>query len=302
MADIKIKDMGEALQIDNNAEFPYTQDNGGQNTTFKAKITQIASKILEAIDFSSLNTTQKKIIPAINEVKGSIPANSDFNLAGLSDTAITSPLLRNTLQFDGTNWINSIPNSLVGDIASTASIRDILVSTSIPKGMYVYNSRYATDNPATNTISVTIVYKNNANGSYSRCYCLAKDTVYYAECASSVPASLTWSVICSPTITDITSDVTWTESITGTNTKVYVKNNVVYLNYQGPSKTHASGDVLFTLPSGYRPKNLLYTPFVVNGLAFGNFEIATNGQAKINQVSDSTATGRIYATVSFPID
>lgn len=76
MADIKIKDMGEALQIDNNAEFPYTQDNGGQNTTFKAKITQIASKILEAIDFSSLNTTQKKVISAINEVN----SNSEYKV------------------------------------------------------------------------------------------------------------------------------------------------------------------------------------------------------------------------------
>ena len=100
---------------------------------------------------------------------------------------------------------------------------------------------------------------------------------------------------------EITSQVTWNESISGTNTRVYFKNNVVYLNYQGESKTHSGGDVLFTLPSGYRPLNLLYTPFVVNGATFGNFEIAKNGQAKINQINDSTATGRIYATVSFPV-
>lgn len=103
------------------------------------------------------------------------------------------------------------------------------------------------------------------------------------------------------TTEDITSQVTWNENVTGTNTKVYVKNNVVYLNYQGESTTHSSGDVLFTLPSGYRPLNLLYTPFVVNGLTFGNFEIAKNGTAKINQINDNTATGRIYATVAFPI-
>lgn len=100
---------------------------------------------------------------------------------------------------------------------------------------------------------------------------------------------------------DITSQVTWNENITGTNTKVCVKNNVVYLNYQGESTTHSGGDILFTLPSGYRPLNLLYTPFVVNGLTFGNLEIAKNGQSKINQINDSTATGRIYSTVSFPI-
>lgn len=255
------------------------------------------------IDYSNTSSglSATNVQSAIDEVVSDIPSNNDFSLSGLSDTVISSPLLRNVLQFDGTNWINSIPNLLVGDVASTGSIRSILVATSIPKGVYFYNTRYATDNPATNTLSFTLIYKNNANGNYSRCYCFAGETIYYSGTSSSVPSSLSWSIISQPSIVDITSDVTFTESISGTNTKFYVKNNVVYINYQGPSKTHASGDVLFTLPAGYRPQHLLYTPFVVNGLTFGNFEIATNGQAKINQINDSTKTGRIYSTVSFPV-
>ena len=44
MADgkIKISELDEALQLSDNAEFPYTQDNGGVPTTFKAPANQIA--------------------------------------------------------------------------------------------------------------------------------------------------------------------------------------------------------------------------------------------------------------------
>lgn len=302
----KISDLPTSLSV-NDADImevsQVDEDSPSGFTSVKKTILDIANKILKNINFTSdLNTTDKTVIGAINEVDGDIPANSDFSLSGLSDTAITSPLVRNVLSYDGSNWANTINNLLVGDVASTASIRSILVATSIPKGVYFYNTRYATDTPAANTLSFTLIYKNSANGNHSRCYCFAGDTIYYSDTSSSVPSSLSWSIISQPTIVDITSQVTFNETITGTNTKIYIKNNVVFVNYQGETKTHASGDVLFTLPVGYRPKNLLYTPFVVNGTTFGNFEIATNGQAKINQINDTTANGRIYATVSFPID
>lgn len=68
--DIKIKDLTEALQISNNAEFVYTQDNGGSNTTFKAKTTQLATKLNESVTYNNLQTTSKTIVGAINEVYG----------------------------------------------------------------------------------------------------------------------------------------------------------------------------------------------------------------------------------------
>lgn len=68
--EVKIKDLSQALQIADTAEFPYTQDNGGSNTTFKAPMTQIAEKINEDMTFNNLTTVEKEIVGAINEVNG----------------------------------------------------------------------------------------------------------------------------------------------------------------------------------------------------------------------------------------
>ena len=71
MADgkIKISELNEALQVSDNAEFPYTQDNGGVPTTFKAPANQIARKVAEGSTFTNLTTTAKTLVGAINELK-----------------------------------------------------------------------------------------------------------------------------------------------------------------------------------------------------------------------------------------
>lgn len=70
MADgkIKISELNEALQIDDNAEFPYAQENGGVQTTFKAPANQIARKIAESVTYTNLETTAKTLVGAINEL------------------------------------------------------------------------------------------------------------------------------------------------------------------------------------------------------------------------------------------
>ena len=68
MADIKIKDLGQALQIADEAEFAYTQLNGSSNTTYKAPMTQIAGKVAEGVTYANLSTTAKNLVGAINEV------------------------------------------------------------------------------------------------------------------------------------------------------------------------------------------------------------------------------------------
>lgn len=72
MADIKIKDLGQALQIADEAEFAYTQLNGSNNTTYKAPMTQISGKVAEGTTFANLATTSKTLVTAINEVRGVI--------------------------------------------------------------------------------------------------------------------------------------------------------------------------------------------------------------------------------------
>lgn len=71
MADgkIKISELDEALQLNNDAEFPYSQENGGVQTTYKAPIGQIARKTAESITYTNLTTTAKTLVGAINELK-----------------------------------------------------------------------------------------------------------------------------------------------------------------------------------------------------------------------------------------
>lgn len=68
MADKKISELDLALLINNDAEFPFSQDNAGEPTTFKGRITQLGTKIAEDMTFSNLRTTSKKLVGAINEL------------------------------------------------------------------------------------------------------------------------------------------------------------------------------------------------------------------------------------------
>ena len=101
---------------------------------------------------------------------------------------------------------------------------------------------------------------------------------------------------------DIKSQVTFIESITGTNTRVYVKAGVVYIFYQGENKSHNANDQLFTMPTAYKPSNMTYVLFNVNDTAYGQVGIdSTNGNCFINRISTAGASGRIYFTISYPL-
>lgn len=79
MGNRKISELDQILNLDEQAEFPLSQDNGGTPTTFKAKLTQIATKIAEAITFSNLITNNKHIIGAINEVAQGGGGTTDYD-------------------------------------------------------------------------------------------------------------------------------------------------------------------------------------------------------------------------------
>lgn len=68
MADKKISELDQVLQINNDAAFPMSQDSGGTPTTYKATITQIGAEIGEEQTFSNLQTTAKTLVGAINEL------------------------------------------------------------------------------------------------------------------------------------------------------------------------------------------------------------------------------------------
>ena len=94
MADKKISELDEALTINNDAVFPYSQENGGDDTSFKAPITQLGAKIAEGLTFSNLTTEHKTLVGAINdaasgsykEVSGTLTTGS--TTLTLSDASI----------------------------------------------------------------------------------------------------------------------------------------------------------------------------------------------------------------------
>lgn len=82
--DKKISELDQALQINNDAVFPFSQDNSGEDTTYKASITQLGTEIGEGMTFSNLQTSSKKLVGAINEIAqggGGGGGSSNHNIA-----------------------------------------------------------------------------------------------------------------------------------------------------------------------------------------------------------------------------
>ena len=68
--DKSIHELDESLLLDDQLEIPFSQDNGGTWTTFKAKLTALALKIIKTITYTDLTTSSKTVEGAINEVNG----------------------------------------------------------------------------------------------------------------------------------------------------------------------------------------------------------------------------------------
>lgn len=99
---------------------------------------------------------------------------------------------------------------------------------------------------------------------------------------------------------DITSQITWYESIA--NTHVIKKGKMIFVYYQGEAKTHAANDVLCKFPDQYIPvMGQQYAPFVVNNNAYGTLFINNSGNISIGMISSTSINGRIYANFSFYI-
>ena len=97
---------------------------------------------------------------------------------------------------------------------------------------------------------------------------------------------------------EITSLVTFNESEYASNqTHFYVIGKLLVISYMGSITTHAQNDELLILPSGYVPLTNVVAPAVINNGAYGNVVVQTNGKIRVNQVSDSTVSGRLYFSV-----
>lgn len=102
-----------------------------------------------------------------------------------------------------------------------------------------------------------------------------------------------------PSFTNITSSTTFNETAGGA-TMIYYKDGAIYILYQGEAKAHNVNDLLFTLPSGYRPSGERFATFIKNANAYGNVKISSDGTCVVNAIS-STSNGRIYFNIVIPI-
>lgn len=101
MADKKISELDQTLNLSDQADFPLSQDNGGEHTTFRAKLTQIATKIAEAITFSNLKTGNKQLVSAVNQTISNLA--DDFNTTAGSTYAKDDCVLYNGVLYQCIN-------------------------------------------------------------------------------------------------------------------------------------------------------------------------------------------------------
>lgn len=145
---IKISELNEALALADAAEFPYSQENGGERTTFKAPLTQIAAKIVEDMSFAGIDLPAgagvKSVENTLNYLLGAVGGNPNENIAteydptetyAKGDVAIYENVLYictasngTTGTFDPSKWTATTIDNVIGDLSSlTTSEKSSLV-------------------------------------------------------------------------------------------------------------------------------------------------------------------------------
>lgn len=173
MADKKISEMTTASQVNDSDNIELSQGSG-TFTSVKASILAIATKILTGINFTSaLQTTDKTVIGAINEVSQGGGGGGSSTLAGLTDVAITSVSNGQMLKFDTSSnkWINvNAPSSgtwtdvtgtlVAGQTSITLSDASITTTSTIE----VFNDLDVPYNSKTvSTGSITLTFDEQAS-------------------------------------------------------------------------------------------------------------------------------------------
>lgn len=111
MADKKISELTTASEIKNGDNIELSQDTGSGLVSLKATILAIANKMLKGINFTSdLQTTEKTVIGAINEVAQGGGGGGSSTLNGLNDVDIDDTTLADgqALVYNGISekWVN----------------------------------------------------------------------------------------------------------------------------------------------------------------------------------------------------
>lgn len=168
MADgkIKISELSEALQINNDAVFPYSQDNGGTDATFKGTVVQIARKVNEGVDFTNLETSNKKIVGAINQTLNNFAEEYDPNETyNTGDPTLHSGTLykckadNTTGTWDSTKWeeAKAVDFGSGGGGSGGHTILDDSGTSLTQRTNLQFKGAYSEDNSTDNTTEVNVV-------------------------------------------------------------------------------------------------------------------------------------------------
>ena len=131
---IKISELDEALALADAAEFPFYQDNGGQNTTYKAPMTQIGAKIVEGLTYQGINLPagagNKTVENSLNYLLNSVGGDPNGNISDSydptanyvkGDLCIYENVLyictaTTTGTFDPSKWTATTIDNVIGDL------------------------------------------------------------------------------------------------------------------------------------------------------------------------------------------
>lgn len=132
---LPISDLDEALELSDAAQFPYTQNNGGTLTTYKALLTQIAAKIVEDMTFAGItlpvSAGVKSVENTLNYLLDSVGGDPNGNISDSYDPAAayvkgdlciyenvlyicTAPT---TGTFDPSKWTATTIDNVIGDLS-----------------------------------------------------------------------------------------------------------------------------------------------------------------------------------------
>ncbi len=94
---------------------------------------------------------------------------------------------------------------------------------------------------------------------------------------------------------------TWATNQSPANYHCVVSAGLCSFFYQGSGGTHNSETLLGTLPTGAKPKSIVFCPCVKGANAYGLVKIETNGNIYLAYISSTSATARLYFNCSFPV-
>ena len=95
----KISELPSVLTLDINDVAAFvSKDNQNVDQTMKVKVSEVATKVVNNIEYGSLNTSDKKVLGAINEVRGTFVTGT--LTAGSTSLTLSDASITTTSTFD----------------------------------------------------------------------------------------------------------------------------------------------------------------------------------------------------------